>query len=96
MSRKPNYFNQIISLLNDLHKSFPNYNLGKHLSTALDGQDMWGISDKELLNSLYNYKIELEIDNNHHTDEEELQKIIKDGMNLSSILEEEEYNGEDY
>lgn len=96
MSRKPNYLNQIMSLLNELHKSFPSYNIGRHISTALDGEDVWGISDKELLAALEKYKIELDIDNTPHANEQELQQIIKDGMDLSSILEEEEYNGEDY
>lgn len=86
------YFNEIISLLKELHKTYPEYNLGKHLSTAFDGySDVWGASDKELLFALEKYKTELELDIPHITNEEELEKIIKDGMNLfTNEIEEEE------
>ena len=50
MKRKPNYHKQIISLLEELMKTYPDYNLGKHLSTALDGYgDVWGLTDKEFV-----------------------------------------------
>jgi hypothetical protein len=69
--------------------------MGKHISTALDGSDIWGVSDKELLISLNKYEASLEIDINH-PDEEDIDLIIKEGMNLRSIFsndteEEEEY-----
>lgn len=95
MGRKPNQFKEIISILSDLHKNFPSYNLGRHLSTALDGYgDVWGMTDKELLFALQKYKTELELDTPHPSDEE-IDEIIKDGLNLSSILDQED-NGEDY
>ena len=92
MRAKINYYVQIIDLLNELHNSFPTYNLGKHLSTALDGE-AWGISDKELLYILTKYKTELELDVQHSND---IDYIIRDGMNLNDILLEEEDNGESY
>jgi hypothetical protein len=96
MRAKINYYIQIIDLLNELHRTFPTYNLGKHLSTALDGQgDVWGISDKELLYILTKYKTELELDT-HHANDKEIEDIIRDGMNLNDILMEEEDNGESY
>ncbi len=68
--------------------------MGKHLSTALDGYgDVWGITDRELLFALERYKAQLEMDI-PHTDDDELDQIIKDGMNLDDILKEED--GEDY
>jgi hypothetical protein len=95
MSRKPNYFNQVISLLSELHKSYPNYNIGRHLATALDGYgDVWGVTDKELSFALQKYKVQLEMDV-PHTDEDELDDIIKQGMDLDNILKEED-NGEEY
>lgn len=95
MGRKPNQFKEIVSVLTDLHKDFPSYNLGRHLSTALDGYgDVWGMTDKELLFALQKYKTELELDAPHPSDEE-IDEIIKDGLNLSSILDQED-NGEDY
>lgn len=90
MTKQPNYFHQIIKTLRRLKSSHPTYNLGRHLSTALyDYDDLWGVSDKELLNALEKYEVELDIDY-PHTDEEELQKIIKGGMNLERMFDEEE------
>jgi hypothetical protein len=86
--KKTNYI-QIIKLLTDLNTSFPQYNMGRHLATALDGYgDVWGITDKELLFALTKYKSELEMDV-PHTDDEELDEIIKQGMNLDDILKDD-------
>lgn len=94
MSRKPNYYSQIITTLNELHKSFPTYNLGKHLSTALDGHgDVWGMSDKELLYVLNKYKTELELDGPHNSSDQEIEAIIKGGLNLDDLMDED---GEEY
>jgi len=93
--KKPNYYNQIINLLQQLHIAYPGYNMGKHLSTALDEYgDIWGVTDKELLFALEKYKTQLEMDI-PHTDDKELDQIIKEGMDLENILKEED-NGEDY
>lgn len=84
-----NYFKQIIKILEELNKSFPQHNLGKHLSTALDGHNIWALSDKDLLICLKDYKTELEIDIPHK--ENDVEDIIKQGMNLNSfdLLEED-------
>jgi len=93
--RKSNYYNQIIQLLQQLHTAYPSYNMGRHLSTALDEYgDVWGLTDKEILFALDKYKSQLELDI-PHTDDKEIDQIIKDGMNLDDILKEED-NGEDY
>ena len=90
MARKPNYYRQIIKVLESLHKAHPTYNIGRHISTALDGHtDVWGVSDKEFLYSLQKYEIELNMDYSH-VDEEEIEDIIKDGMNLERIFLDEE------
>ncbi len=52
------------------------------------------MTDKELLFALQKYKTELELDAPRPSDEE-IDEIIKDGLNLSSILDQED-NGEDY
>ena len=92
--RRMSYYAQVLHILQSLHKNYPTYNMGKHLSTALDGYgDVWGISDRELLFALEKYKTQLEMDI-PHTDDDELDQIIKDGMNLDDILKEED--GEDY
>jgi hypothetical protein len=65
--------------------------MGRHISTALDEYtDVWGVSDKEFLYAIQKYEIELNIDG-PHIDDEEIEEIIKDGMNLDNIFEEEEY-----
>jgi len=89
MSKQPNYYKQIIQVLDRLHKAHPKYNMGKHLSTALDESNLWGIADRELLFALQKYEIELNMDFNH-TDDEEIDEIIKNGMNLGRMFFEEE------
>ncbi len=68
--------------------------MGRHIATALDEYgDVWGLSDREILFALEKYKAELDMDV-PHTDESEIDQIIKEGMNLENILKEED--GEDY
>lgn len=94
--RRQNYYSQVLHILQSLHSAYPEYNMGKHLATALDEYgDVWGITDRELLFALEKYKAQLEMDV-PHTDDDEIDKIIKDGMNLDDILKEEEDYGEDY
>ena len=75
-------------MLESLHKAHPFYNMGQHLSTAVDGSELWGVTDKELLLALEKYEVNLEMDVDHN--EEEIEAIIKDGMNLENTLFEEE------
>jgi len=87
--KQPNYYRQILKALDRLHKAHPTYNMGRHLATALDESNLWGLDDKELLFALQKYEIELNIDH-PHIDDEEIEEIIKDGMNLERTLFEEE------
>lgn len=90
MSRQPNYYRKILNVLESLRKAHPTYNIGRHISTALDGyDDIWGVTDKEFLFALEKYEIALNMDVDH-IDQEEIDKIIKDGMNLERMFEEEE------
>ena len=75
-------------MLESLHKAHPFYNMGQHISTAMDGSDLWGVSDKEMLLALQKYEASLDMDIDHN--EEEIEEIIKDGMNLERMFEEEE------
>ncbi len=91
MAKQPNYYRQIIQTLVRLQKAYPTYNIGRHISTALDEySDVWGVSDREFLYAIQKYEIELNIDG-PHLDDKEIEEIIKDGMNLDSMFEEEEY-----
>jgi hypothetical protein len=77
-------------VLESLYKAHPTYNIGRHISTALDGyDDIWGVTDKEFLFALEKYELELNMDVDH-IDQEEIEEIIKDGMNLERTLFEEE------
>ena len=73
--------------MDDLHKNHPAYNIGRHISTALDGSDIWAISDRDFLLRLKDYRAELDSDVIH---EDDVDLIIKQGLDLSHILDEEE------
>lgn len=91
--RKASYFSQIVTLLHELHKQHPTYNIGQHLSTAFDGYgDLWGITDKEFLFALQKHQTNMELDN--FPNKEDIDKIIKDAMDLDNILNDNS-NGED-
>jgi hypothetical protein len=91
--RKDQY-QQALHILQELHKDFPTYNLGRHLSTALaDYGDIWGMTDKEIVFALDKYKSEIEMDI-HHPDDSEIDRIIKEGMDLDNILKEEDSDGD--
>ncbi len=53
----------------------------------MDYKDLWDVSDKVFFTALEEYLIELESDVKHNDDE--IEKIINDGMHLNSILEED-------
>lgn len=92
MGRKPKYYNHIIHTLQELQTKYPSYTMGMHIATALgDYRDFWGITDKEFLFALDKYKLQLEMEA-PIVDGEELNKIIKDGMDLSlsNVLGEDE------
>lgn len=82
--KKNTLYTEIIDILVELKTLYPSYTMGKHISTALDEyRDIWGLSDKEFLFALTKYKAQMEMDVPHETNEEEIEKIIKDGLNLS-------------
>jgi hypothetical protein len=93
MSRKTSYYNQAIHILQDLHKHYPEYNMGRHIATALDGYgDVWGLSDKELTFLLGKYKTRLDLDIPHLIDGD-IDEIMRGGMDLDSLFKDED-NGD--
>jgi hypothetical protein len=93
MSRRQSDFSKLISLLTELHKAYPHYGVGRHLSTILaDYGDIWGMTDREFVFALEKYKLQLDMD---VPNAEDIDEIIRQGMNLDSILKEED-NGEEY
>jgi hypothetical protein len=92
-TKQTKFYKDIIEVLEELQKLYPSYRMGQHLSTALDEYgDTWGLTDKEIHFALLKYKVQMELDVPRETNEKELEKIIKDGMNLSltSIKDNEE------
>lgn len=90
MTKKPNYYNKVLHILQELHTAYPEYNMGKHLATVLDEcGNLWGVSDKELAYALIKYKGQLEMDV-RHMDDSEIENIIQDGLNLDKLFKEEE------
>jgi len=86
------YYEKIIKVLREIKNSHPKYNMGKHLATSLDdveAKHLWGMDDKELYKKLKEYQIALQMDVPH--DESEIDKILKDGMRLNNILDDDEY-----
>jgi len=87
---KPNHYEKILEVLKELKDIFPTYNIGRHIETALDGyKDVWGMTDKEMHWALIKYKAQITMDV-PHPDESEIDRIIKDGMRLHTILYEDE------
>jgi hypothetical protein len=85
-------YQQALKILEDLQKAFPTYNLGRHLSTALyEYKDIWGMTDREMVYALSKYKAEL-MQDIPHLDGSEIDKIIREGMNLDTILDDDEDN----
>ena len=86
---KHSSYRQIINVLERLHKTHPTYNMGRHLATALDESDIWGVTDRELLMALKKYETSLNLDN-HVNNEEEIEEIVKNGINLKRMFLDEE------
>lgn len=95
MKRNPCY-KKCLKTLEEINRKFPGYNMGKHLVTALDGYDMWSISDKEMLFALDKYSAELEFDIPHTMGNSEIDRIVQEGMHLHSIFDEDDIDECDY
>jgi hypothetical protein len=82
------YYKRSVNVLNKLNTIIPRQTLGRHLATALDDHQIENLNDKEMFNILNDYLIELESDIPHC---EDLEEILKQGMNLNSedLIEEE-------
>jgi len=91
------HYEEVLVILKQLNQMFPSYNMGRHLSTALDDYgDIWGLTDKEFIFALNKYKTQLELDEPHLTGEEELKEIFEDAMNLTISKEDDDLTEEQY
>jgi hypothetical protein len=92
---KPNNYKKILKAFEELHEMYPSQTIGQHISTIMDGyKDVWGVSDKEFLLAISNYKAQLQLDVPRETKgEEEIEKIVYEGLHLESIdLTPEDYD----
>jgi len=75
------YYNRILASLTKLKELYPKYNMGRHLATILDDQgDVWGMTDKALLNAVDDYMKALVLDKPH--EDQEIEQIINEGLHL--------------
>tara|TARA_B100001778_G_scaffold332622_1_gene339319 strand:+ start:521 stop:757 length:237 start_codon:yes stop_codon:yes gene_type:complete len=75
------YVSKIINIIKNLKDSHPKMNIGKHIATALDGEDVWSITDKKFYQLISNYQAQLdmvEIEDDNFT----VDKIIEDGLSI--------------
>lgn len=88
MKHNNEYFKGIINILKELNTKYPNQGIARHLHDAtLEHKNLWGLDDKELHFSLVRYKQELDF---NIVDDKEINEILKDGMDLDSILSDEQ------
>jgi len=67
--RNPVYANIIVSALTRLNKEYPGLPIGEHIAHALDGSDIYNVSDKELSECLSSYLVDLELDEAFQSDD---------------------------
>jgi|TARA_R110000796_G_scaffold70749_2_gene160665 hypothetical protein len=82
--RKPTntYMQEIVKIINQLTVNHPKISLGKHIDTALDGENIWSLSNEKFYSLLRNYQAKLDAVE-LSDDDWEMDKILKDGMDLS-------------
>lgn len=83
---KSTFYKKVLRELESLQAKYPKYSLGKHLSTALDGCDLWAMSDKQMYDEIVKYSARMEYDI-HPEEGADVDKIIKDGLNLGLLRE---------
>lgn len=95
--RPINYYGKIVGIFQCLKKEHPQYSIGKHISTALDGYDIWGMSDKSVYEALSRYEAELQFDIPHDTtNDKDIDIIVSDGINLNRLREQLYEDEEEY
>lgn len=75
------YLRKIIKTIELLKTLHPKMNVGKHIATALDGEDIWSITDKKFYTLLDNYQSQLDAVD-VFDDKFDVDKIIEDGISI--------------
>ena len=63
--RNPAYANLITGSITRLHKEYPGLPIGEHIAHALDGADIYNVSDKQFAELLSEYLLTLELDDEY-------------------------------
>jgi hypothetical protein len=84
---RPTYYEKILGVLVELKETHPKCSMGRHLATALE-PNTWNMTDAEVFVALQKYKSRLSMDVFHP--DSDIDKIINDGIHLSTILQEDE------
>jgi hypothetical protein len=84
---KPSHYEKILGVLIELKQAHPKCTMAKHLATALE-ENFWGMTDKEMLESLQKYQTNISLDVRHS--DNDIDEIIKDAMNLTLHEDEED------
>jgi len=97
---KKNYYKQALALMTELNKKYPNYSLGRHISTALsDYGDFWGITDREFCFAIEKYISELALEADNLAPQEYVDMVVRQTEKMfssDSPLIEEDEEEEDY
>jgi len=67
--RTPVYADIISKSIMRLHKEFPGLPIGEHIAHALDGSDIYNVSDREFAEALTGYLVNLEMDEAFQSDD---------------------------
>jgi len=67
--RNAGYVTSISNSILKLHKEYPGLPIGEHIAHALDGGDIYNISDRELSEALTNYITSLDLDAAYQADD---------------------------
>lgn len=91
MGKKPNPYNKILTILQELHQDYPNQTIGQHLEGALGRvqhlDELWTFPDTEVLFLFERYRMEKE---NNIASVSEVEQIYHDGLYLDKLFIDEE------
>lgn len=81
MKKNNEHFRDIVTILKELNKNYPNQGIARHIHEAtLEYGNLWGLADKDLHFALTKYKAELDL---NVVDPLEVDAILKDAMSLN-------------
>ena len=89
---KKNHGVKCLDILRQLAKSYPEIAVMEHITRATADYSETCLADKEFSFALTKYKVSLDLEMEIHPSskqDSELDKIIREGMNLDTILDEE-------